>query len=160
MSKFQRIDSNRFGTSQFRSIKQLVEYQKQETEREKTPKEQPLCVEQYVNPFVQSNHCNNRIVEECHPEIVNEVKCENYNDDTAEIQSNEDLTLSQPTEALFVKEQVIEHDQIYPDKEEIKPVEMQQEIANIRNEFVRKQSLKDVVKLSYRTFLKKEPSFM
>ena len=50
---------------------------------------------------------------------------------------------------------------IYPDKgTDLKPVEMQQEIETIRSEFVRKQSLKDVVKLSYKTFLKKEPSFM
>jgi hypothetical protein len=139
MSKFERINSNRFGASQFRSIKQLVEYQKQETEREKIPKEQPLCCEQYINPFIQSNHCNHHCETiECVEECVNNKE------------HNESVT-----------EPIIEHPMIYPDKEtDLKPLEMQQEIENIRSEFVRKQSLKDVVKLSYKTFLKKEPSFM
>ena len=44
MSKFERINSNRFGASQFRSIKQLVEYQKQETEREKYQKNNHYAV--------------------------------------------------------------------------------------------------------------------
>jgi hypothetical protein len=149
MSKFERINSNRFGASQFRSIKQLVEYQKQETEREKIPKEQPLCCEQYINPFIQSNHCNHHCVATSHPGKQGEtIEC------VEECVNNKEHNES-------VTEPIIEHPMIYPDKEtDLKPVEMQQEIENIRSEFVRKQSLKDVVKLSYKTFLKKEPSFM
>ena len=40
--------------------------------------------------------------------------------------------------------------------DEVKEVEVQTEVENIRTEFKRKQSLKDVVKLSYKHFLNKE----
>lgn len=148
MSKFERINSNRFGNSQFRSIKQQVEYQKQETEREKTPKEQPLCCEQYINPFLQSNHCNPIECTTKHDKdehIVCITKCEDADNGHA---------LHSVTETIF--EPIFD----YPDKEtELTAVEMKQEIENLRSEFVRKQSLRDVVKLSYKTFLKKEPSY-
>ena len=182
MSKFERINSNRFGMSQFRTVKQLVEYQKQETEREKIPKEQPLCCEQYINPFIQCNHHhhNEHVAVTLQPTEPSEHNDNSEIQSIARIQSDDSLTLLEPK---------VEHPEIYHDKDiELKPdasachlgagdasachlgagdasatanaLLLSGDIENIRTEFVQKQSLKDVVKLSYRTFLKKEPSFI
>ena len=138
-------------TNSDQTIKQQVEYQKQETEREKTPKEQRLCCEQYVNPFIGCNPTDK--------DAVGTHEQTNHNDHCCE--TIECVIEHDDKEHKTDNEPIIEHQKIYPDKEtELKPVEMKQEIENIRSEFVRKQSLKDVVKLSYKTFLKKEPSFM
>ena len=162
MSKFEKISGNRFGTTQYRSIKQLVEYQKQETEREKIHKEQPLCVEQYVNPYIQTNcsreqsFLDNVVVTNKKEEIDDVCVCKPVDVDvTEEIHSDDECKLSTAVDV------VCEYDNIYADKEaELKPVELKQEVENVRSEFKRKQSLKDVVKVSYKHFLKKEPSFM
>jgi hypothetical protein len=162
MSKFEKISSNRFGITQFRSIKQLVEYQKQETEREKIYKEQPLCVEQYINPYIQSNSCSqdqsfldNAVVTNKKDDIDDVCVCKPVVDITEEINTDDEYKLSSGVFDAFC-----EYDNIYVDKEaELKPVEVKQEIENVRSELKRKQSLKDVVKVSYKHFLKKEPSF-
>ena len=149
MSKFQSIQSNRFGAVQHRSLKQILQQHKEEVERMKEHKCEPLCVQQYDNPFCSKHeHCEKLvcITEELHSDDecklnINEEKSEN------------DLPLhDQPN--VHVELPVIYDNPKTTD--EVKDVEVQTEVENIRTEFKRKQSLKDVVKLTYKHFLNKE----
>lgn len=72
-SKFRPVAINRLGSGnfQFRSIKQVLEHHKQETEREKLIiKEEPRCVEKYENPYKsmckeESEKINHHQSDEC-----------------------------------------------------------------------------------------------
>lgn len=160
MSKFQSIQQmNRFaGASQQnqqnqqnnRSIKQVLEQHKQEATREKTYKCESLCVEQYHNPYSCNN--NNNKNNEC---IIDEI---DSNDDFKLIKLSSLSSLPHPIEED--KQNVhVELPIIYDTpktNDDIKPVEVETEVENIKTELKRKQSLRDVVKLSYKHFLQKE----
>ncbi len=154
MSKFQPIQTNRFGTVQHRSLKQVLEQHKQEIERMKEHKCEPSCVQQYDNPFKLSDHqCNNPaivcVTEESTIQSDDECKLT----DTNEEKSNDDLPLHDHPHVH------IEMPVIYDTpktNDDIKPVEVETEVENIKTELKKKQSFKDVVKLSYKHFLQKE----
>ncbi len=169
MSKFEKINGNKFGTQQYRSAKQLIEYHKQESEREKVHKQQPLCVEQYINPFIQRNcldevHHKHIVKLDCKPEIKTECKPEIKTeiiklDSEPEIKPPESEQINSDDECILVVDEVIcKYENIYKEPE-IKTVDVKQEMENAQLEIKRKQSMKDVVKLSYKQFLKKEPLY-
>lgn len=155
MSKFQSIQQNRFGAVQHRSLKQILQQHKEEVERMKEPKCEPKCIEQYKNPYCQNNNHSNCSAYEKLVCITEEAL---HSDEDCKLteneeKSNEDLPLhDQPN--VNVELPVIYDNPKTTD--EIKPVEVETEVENIKTEMKRKQSLKDVVKLSYKHFLNKE----
>ncbi|MEN9946985.1 MAG: hypothetical protein RLZZ293_1371 [Pseudomonadota bacterium] len=135
MSKFQPIRNNRLGNVQYRSIKQVLEQHKQDECRIKEHKCEPLCDQKYENPY-----------------MLHDSKIENEDTEQDE-KTNDDLPLHDHPNVH------VELPVIYDTpktNDDVKPVEVETEVENIRTELVRKQSLKDVVKLSYKHFLNKE----
>ena len=163
MSKFQTIHGNKFGSFPMRNIKQILEQHKQEEDREKHHKCEPLCVEQYSNPFTRANSSSN-CASAKQPPASKEANVEEDIKKTDILLSEESILLIDSTTTTKLNnEHHIELPVVYNDNEtqtEVKDVVVETEIKNIRMEFKRKQSLKDVVKLSYKHFLQKDPQYM
>jgi hypothetical protein len=150
MSKFQPIRNNRLGNVQYRSIKQVLEQHKQDECRIKEHKCEPLCDQKYNNPYMLNMLNDNKLVCVTEDVIHSEDECKLTQE---EEKTDSDLPLHDKPNVH------IELPVIYDTpktNDDVKPVEVETEVENIRTELVRKQSLKDVVKLSYKHFLNKE----
>lgn len=156
MSKFQPIRNNRLGNIQFRSIKQVLEQHKQDECRIKEHKCEPLCDQKYDNPYKLTDNCSQKLV------------CITEDDEKSNDSESVRKQSFQLGKASFSEGDLPLHDHpnvhvelpiIYDTpktNDDVKPVEVETEVENIRTELVRKQSLKDIVKLSYKHFLNKE----